>query len=503
MRKAIVIVVILIALGAAGAYVFAQQNASEQTSFEILRQAEVQRDTIQATVGATGSIEPEALVSLTFGTSGTVQQLNVVRGQQVHAGDVLATLNSGELALLLQQAQDSLRIQELTLAQRQNAEVSEAQLQAAQADIDAAAGNVAIAEAGVEAAEAAVAQAQAQVGQLTAGADAGEVASAEANIAARRAEFLALRTQYDELTNAGVGGVAEENLRRQKEAAESALAAAEAQLTAIQSGARPADLQVAYAGVASAQANVSSAQGQVLVAQANLQRAEAALAQVQEPPTDDEIAVLEAQVEAARTNVEIAQLRLQQAIIEAPIDGKVANILVAAGEQATPGAPAIVVVNEEAFHIEVSVDEIDIDQLAIGQPVEITLDALEDTIVQGEVVDVAPTAVEGGVGVVTYLVTINVDAGDVSLRPGMTANASIVVREVEGVLIVPNWAVRLDRESGAAYVNRLLPDGSVEEVVVEIGLRNEQVSELVRGLEVGDVVVVTDEREGFSFFGGF
>jgi multidrug efflux pump subunit AcrA (membrane-fusion protein) len=135
MRKAIVIVLILVALGAAGAYVFAEQNAKDQATFEILRQAEVQRDTIQATVGATGSIEPEALVSLTFGTSGTVQQLSVVRGQQVEAGDVLATLNSSELALLLQQAQDSLRIQELTLAQRVNSEVSVARLAGAQADV--------------------------------------------------------------------------------------------------------------------------------------------------------------------------------------------------------------------------------------------------------------------------------------------------------------------------------------------------------------------------------
>ena len=104
---------------------------------------------------------------------------------------------------------------------------------------------------------------------------------------------------------------------------------------------------------------------------------------------------------------------------------------------------------------------------------------------------------------VTYQVTINIDPGDVDLRPGMTANASIVVREVEEVLIVPNWAIRLDRDSGNAFVKRLRGDGSVEEVVVETGLRNEQVSEVVGGLNEGDIVVVTDEREGFNFFGGF
>src|SRR5690606_18748338 len=272
------------------------------------------------------------------------------------------------------------------------------------------------------------------------------------------AEFLAIRTQYDELTNAGVGGVPEENLRRQRDAAEAALEAAEAQLASLQGGARPADLQAAYAAVASAQANVASAEGNVLVAEANLARAEAARAQLLEPRTEDELAILAAQVESARANVALAELRLQQAIIEAPIDGTVANILIEAGEQATPGAPAIVLVNEDAYHIEVSVDEIDIDEIAVGQEVEVTLDALDDTVVLGQVADIAPIAAEGGLGVVTYQVTINIDPGDVDLRPGMTANASIVVREVEEVLIVPNWAIRLDRDSGNAFVKRLRGD---------------------------------------------
>jgi HlyD family secretion protein len=104
--------------------------------------------------------------------------------------------------------------------------------------------------------------------------------------------------------------------------------------------------------------------------------------------------------------------------------------------------------------------------------------------------------------VVTYLVTINIEPQGVLLRPGMTANATIVVEQMDGVLKVPNWAVRLDRETGRAFVNRLLADGTVEEVTIETGLRNEQFSEILSGLAEGDIVVVTNEREGFNFFGG-
>ncbi|MCI0578757.1 MAG: HlyD family efflux transporter periplasmic adaptor subunit, partial [Chloroflexi bacterium] len=172
------------------------------------------------------------------------------------------------------------------------------------------------------------------------------------------------------------------------------------------------------------------------------------------------------------------------------------------GEQVAPGAPAVAVVNETGYHIEVNVDEIDIDRVAVGQEVDITLDALPDTTVTGVIADIAPTAIGGGAGVVTYLVTINIQAEEVPLRPGMTANASIVVDEVDGVLVVPNWAIRLDRETGQAFVNRLQAGGTIEEVVVETGLRNEQFSEVVSGLREGDQVVVTNEREGLNLFGG-
>jgi HlyD family secretion protein len=84
----------------------------------------------------------------------------------------------------------------------------------------------------------------------------------------------------------------------------------------------------------------------------------------------------------------------------------------------------------------------------------------------------------------------------------MSANAAIIVDEVDDVLIVPNWAIRLDRETGQAYVNRLAGDGTIDEVIIITGLRNEQFSEVISGLNAGDEVVVTNERETFSVFGG-
>ena len=213
------------------------------------------------------------------------------------------------------------------------------------------------------------------------------------------------------------------------------------------------------------------------------------------------MAILQAQIASAETSLALAQLRLDQARIVAPMDGQVANVLINTGEQASPGAPAMTIVNEGAFHITVNVDEIDIDQIAIGQAVDITLDALPEVVATGEIAEIALTSANTG-GVVTYLVTINIQPPDgVSLRAGMSANASIVVQEIDNVLVVPNWAVRLNRETGEAFVQVKQAAGTIAEVAVETGLRNELSSEVVSGLQEGDVVVVTNERESFSLFG--
>jgi HlyD family secretion protein len=286
-------------------------------------------------------------------------------------------------------------------------------------------------------------------------------------------------------------------------ASTAALDAAEANLADVLAGPRTADLQAANAAIAAAEAQLQSAQGNVLVAEANLARAQAAYDRLQEGPTDDDIAILEAQVAAAETNLDLTQLRLEQAMIIAPIDGRIANLQIKEGEQAAPGTPAISLIDEGAYHIEVSVDEIDIDQIEEGQPVDVALDALPDTVLSGVISEIAPTAFTSGAGVVTYLVTINIDADDISLKPGMTANATIITDLLDDVLIIPNWAIRLDRETGQAFVNRLMAGGAVEEVPVVTGLRNEQFSEVISGVNEGDVVVVTNEREGLgAFFGG-
>ena len=114
-------VILVLALVGAGIYFLVQrQQTAAAEQFEVLREATVARDRIASTVNATGAIEPESLVTLTFGLGGTIVDVNAVRGQTVAADDVLAQLDTAELALSVQQAQDALQIQQLTMDQRVN-----------------------------------------------------------------------------------------------------------------------------------------------------------------------------------------------------------------------------------------------------------------------------------------------------------------------------------------------------------------------------------------------
>ena len=199
-RTAFIALLTLIVVGI-GAFVFyRQQAAANEPAFEILREAEVIEGKIDATVSAVGSIEPEALVTLTFGLAGTITEVAADRGQSVQAGDILATLDTQELQLAVQQAEDTLRIQELTLQQRANSSPSEATLASARADIDAAAANLAVAEANLASAEAAVLQAQAQKAQLLTPATSAQITAAEAQVAQAFQQQDSTQKQYDQVT---------------------------------------------------------------------------------------------------------------------------------------------------------------------------------------------------------------------------------------------------------------------------------------------------------------
>jgi multidrug efflux pump subunit AcrA (membrane-fusion protein) len=124
----------------------------------------------------------------------------------------------------------------------------------------------------------------------------------------------------------------------------------------------------------------------------------------------------------------------------------------------------------------------------IGQEVQITLDAFPGHVLTGTVSAVAPSA-EFDTGVVSYLVTMEIGHTDLSLRGGMTANTEIIQERQDDVLLVPNRAIWIDAETGRLFVEKPV-DGEIITVFIEQGVTNDQVSEVLSGLEEGDQLVV-------------
>jgi HlyD family secretion protein len=449
MKRAITIVLILgvvIGLTWFSYQTFGDRALQKQAvEDEDLEKFIVKRDVIAATVSATGSIAPEAEVTLTFELGGKVEETLVKKGQMVKTGELLARLETASLQLQVAQAQATLALNEARLQQTMK-EASAEDIAAAEADLASAEANYEEVKAGPTEEELIVAKADME----------------KAAIAVQKAQ-----AEYDEV--AWVPGV-------------SALP-------------QSAALQQASIDYERAKANYQEVaqpptERELKSALAQLVKAQTQLDKLRKNPEPEDVAIAQAQVDQARAQLEEAQLKLEKAVITAPFDGVVALLGAEVGELVSSGTPMVVLVDISSFHIDVEIDEIDISQIGVGQDVLITLDALPDEEIAGHVEAIAPTAISADGGVVSYVVTVAIEPTDALLRPGMSTNLTITTARNENALLVPNRYIQIDRESGKMYVERLEEDDLTSRVEIETGMRSEFDSEVVAGLEEGDTLVL-------------
>ncbi len=448
MKRAITIILILgavIGLTWFSYQALGDQAAQKQTvEDEGLEKFVVKRDAIEATVSATGSIAPEAEVTLTFELGGKLKEVFVERGQMVKAGDPLAKLETDSLELQVAQAQATLTLNEARLQQTMKKADAE-DIVAAEAGLDSAKANYEKVKAGPTEEELIVAKADME----------------KAAIAVQEAQ-----AEYDRVAwRPGVSALPQ--------------SAALQQASIDYERAKANYQQIAQPPTES---ELKSAWAQVVQAQTNLDK-------LRKNPEPEEVAIAQAQVDQAQAQLEEAQLTLKKAVIIAPSNGLVASLGAEVGEMVSSGTPMVVLVDISTFHIDVEIDEIDISQITDGQEVLITLDALPDEEIAGHVEAIAPTASVDG-GVVSYVVTVAIEPTDAHLRPGMSANTTITTDRKDDALVVPNRYIQIDRESGKMYVERLEEDGLTSRVEIQTGMRDELSSEVLAGLEEGDTLVL-------------
>jgi RND family efflux transporter MFP subunit len=202
----------------------------------------------------------------------------------------------------------------------------------------------------------------------------------------------------------------------------------------------------------------------------------------------------------AKLNLESAELNLEKAVIVAPLDGVVADITITEGKEistATLATPAISLVDTSEIEMRGFIDEIDVAMVKVGQAANITLDALPDEEVMGEVAFISLVGTTL-VGVVSYDTTITLENPVGGLKDGMSATAGVIIERGDDVLSIPNRAIRGTTENPMVVV---LVDGQQEEREITLGLSDGINTEVLSGLEEGEEVVLpaSEERQGGFF----
>jgi HlyD family secretion protein len=278
--------------------------------------------------------------------------------------------------------------------------------------------------------------------------------------------------------------------------AEATVSIQEARLRQLESPVRESDLRAAEAALANARASLERLEdtnpddtSALEAAQAQVAAAESALQELEAGPGEDELAAARANLRQAQVGLEQARYHLDGAELVAPFDGLVATVHARSGEMITGMQPMVTVVNLRPLRIQVEVDEVDVGQVQAGNPVSIVVDSLPDVQLHGRVAEISsvPTVTQG---VVTYTVRIPLEREDIpELRVGMTANVEIITETVEQALLVPNRAVEIDRQTGQLYVERITDDTTVR-TEVQVGLRSTQHSQILQGVQAGDVLLI-------------
>ncbi len=248
------------------------------------------------------------------------------------------------------------------------------------------------------------------------------------------------------------------------------------------------------------EARLAQAQAQVAVTAQEVRRAEIELVRMQRldeqklvaaNDVEDRALALDearARLEKARRDAAVVKTDLGYAVIRSPITGTVAAVTTQEGETVAASftTPTFATIIEDgALELIAMVDETDIGNVRIDNPVRFTVEAYPAEEFEGHVVRIAP---KGTIisGVVNFEVMIRIDSPAQLLKPDMTANVSIRTAEREA-LVVPNEVIQRDRSERFVFVDR---DGELQRQPVIAGTRDAAFTEVIQGVQAGDRILV-------------
>lgn len=247
----------------------------------------------------------------------------------------------------------------------------------------------------------------------------------------------------------------------------------------------------------------------LVTAERTITEKQISLNKVKAGATEIELKSQELAVEQKYNALLTAKENLTDCYIKAPFSGTVAKVSVSQGNSVSSGASLITFISKGKI-VNVSLNEVDITKVKVGDSVTLTFDAISDLTLTGKVAEVDTVGTVSS-GVVSYNVKISFDDETDQVKPGMTASASIITEAKMDVLLVPNSAVK---SSGDAYfvevpeksvsqdllnnTKGINLSGALQKKTVEIGSANDSYTEITSGLSENDQVISSTVKTSSS-----
>lgn len=449
-------IIFAVVVVAGGAYLYFSGQQAVQNATADYETVEITKGDLTATIGATGSVHAEQTAYVVWETGGNVEDIFVSVGDDVAKGDDLASLE--------------------LVSMNQSVILAEADLLSAENALDALYENYS--DLAVSQKQQEIAGLEDQIADLKNKVTGQIYPASQAYIDQAEANLFLAKDQLDD---------AKEDFEPYENKQDTVIRAT------LQ--ARVSELQQLYDSRLR-QYNYMTGDANPLdlaVAETNLALAEAQLIEAQKDMADLLAGVPEGDVSAAEARVVAAEATVAMRFADSPIAGVVTSVENKVGDQVNAGSVAFRVDDLDALLVDVMISEVDINQVSVGQEVFLNFDAILNKTYAGVVKEVALVG-ESANGAVNFLVSVEVTDADDAIKPGMTAAVDVVIGSVEGVLLVPNRAVRVVDGNRVVYV--LGSAGALEMVDVELGASANSFSELVSGdLKNGDVVVLNPPAE--------
>jgi HlyD family secretion protein len=239
----------------------------------------------------------------------------------------------------------------------------------------------------------------------------------------------------------------------------------------------------------------------LLDAEYSIKEKELSLEKLMEGADDLDIRTKKIAIQQKEAALATARENFAGCYVYAPFDGIITKVNVEKGDSVSAGTAAATLITKQKI-AEVSLNEVDVAKVKVGQKTTFTFDAIEDLSITGEVleVDTIGTVTQG---VVSYNVKIGFDTQDDRVKPGMSVSASIITEVKQNVLLVPNSAIKsqgdiyyVETLSGStlstqatANISGLTSNTFPVQKQIETGLANDSYTEVTDGLNEGDTVV--------------